>query len=88
MLASLSSTQGESDFPAQRKPNDSIRSDFALVAGILCFLDRLFAGANRMKRTFGCQSGLALLHHPHPAPLVLRPFRAEELSDWMTLLGY
>jgi len=34
----------------------------------IVFLDRLFAGANRMKRTFGCQSGLALLHHPHPAP--------------------
>lgn len=30
MLASSPSTQGESDFSAQGKPSDSIRSDFAL----------------------------------------------------------
>lgn len=50
---------------------------------IVAVFRRWFTGADRIKRIFSCQRGLASIHNPDAATFVFRLFRTEELSDWM-----
>ena len=70
MLASSPSTQGESDFSAQGKPSDSIRSDFALDASTSALDEEdepRAVAARRMHRQNLAGKRVALLRVVHVA---------------------